>query len=209
MGVFDFWRQPGLDVGAPALTTAIEEAQFLAVDIETTGFHPKKDHIVSIGWVPLTVSGIDLAGAGYRVVRGVEVGQSATIHMLTDADVAAGVELTDAIEDVLAQIHGKVLLAHFASLETGFLSAACTRLRGSAPNWVVVDTFALERRHMEKMATYPRGEDLRLARVRSRYGLPAYGNHNALTDALACAELFLALHAHGRARILRDLVKVS
>ena len=48
---------------------------------------------------------------------------------------------------------------------------------------------------MERMATYPRGEDLRLARVRQRYGLPAYRNHNALTDAVACAELYLALTA--------------
>ena len=27
--------------------------------------------------------------------------------------------------------------------------------------------------------------------VRQRYSLPAYSNHNALTDAIACAELYL------------------
>ncbi|WP_286204536.1 CBS domain-containing protein [Corynebacterium afermentans] len=61
----------------------------------------------------------------------------------------------------------------------------------------VVDTFAMERRHMERMGTYPRGEDLRLPRVRQRYNLPMYANHNALTDAVACAELYLALTASG------------
>lgn len=50
---------------------------------------------------------------------------------------------------------------------------------------------------MERMGTYPRGEDLRLPRVRQRYNLPTYANHNALTDAVACAELYLALTASG------------
>lgn len=67
----------------------------------------------------------------------------------------------------------------------------CSRLRDAE----VRDTFAMERRHMERMGTYPRGEDLRLARVHQRYSLPAYSNHNALTDAIACAELYLVLTA--------------
>jgi len=33
---------------------------------------------------------------------------------------------------------------------------------------------------------------LRLTDCRSRYSLPAYHNHNALTDALATAELLIA-----------------
>ena len=83
-------------------------------------------------------------------------------------------------------------------METGFIDALHKRVyakRFRLREDEVVDTLSLERRHMERKATYPRGEDLRLARVRSRYNLPEYGNHNALTDALACAELYLALTA--------------
>ena len=58
---------------------------------------------------------------------------------------------------------------------------------------------------MERMGTYPRGEDLRLARVRQRYGLPRYGSHNALSDALACAELYVAQRGNTRAVTLRDV----
>jgi DNA polymerase-3 subunit epsilon len=59
---------------------------------------------------------------------------------------------------------------------------------------------------MERMGTYPRGEDLRLARVRQRYGLPDYHNHNALTDALACAEQYLAHRATLPMSTLKDVM---
>lgn len=100
--------------------------------------------------------------------------------------------ILDQFERALA---GRRLLAHFAQMETSFLSQLYADVRGQRYRFRdkdVVDTFALERRHMERMGTYPRGEDLRLARVRERYNLPEYGNHNALIDAIACAELYLA-----------------
>ncbi|WP_454228235.1 hypothetical protein [Propioniciclava flava] len=37
-----------------------------------------------------------------------------------------------------------------------------------------------------------RAGQLRLWAARERFGLPAYQAHDALTDALACAELYLA-----------------
>jgi DNA polymerase-3 subunit epsilon len=46
---------------------------------------------------------------------------------------------------------------------------------------------------------------LNLSRVRRDYGLPEYQAHDALTDALAAAELFLVLRNALRARTLRDL----
>jgi DNA polymerase-3 subunit epsilon len=59
---------------------------------------------------------------------------------------------------------------------------------------------------MERMSTYPRGEDLRLPRVRSRYELPAYRSHDALTDALACAELYIAMVAGNNWSTLKSVI---
>jgi DNA polymerase-3 subunit epsilon len=39
-------------------------------------------------------------------------------------------------------------------------------------------------------------ESIRLADSRDRYNLPFYAPHNAVTDALACAELLQAQIAH-------------
>ena len=134
------------------------------------------------------------------------MGDDAHVHLLTQEMVDEGIQLDDALSALRTALHGGVLLAHFAQLEVGFIEKASQHVFGEKPRLTVVDTFALERRHMERMGTYPRGEDLRLARVRERYGLPRYNNHNALSDALACAELYLAQRRGTRAETLRDVV---
>lgn len=178
----------------------IEPDQLLAVDVETTGLKPDKHHLVSIGWVPVNGRVIDLSAAKYFVVSGAQVGDSATLHGITDDDVARlGQSRERILDEFERDFAGRRLLAHFVQMEIGFIGTLFQEVRGQ--KWKlteadVVDTFVLERRHMERMGTYPRGEDLRLARVRERYNLPAYSNHNALSDAIACAELYLALQAN-------------
>ena len=91
---------------------------------------------------------------------------------------------------------GKVMVAHYARIETGFLYAACRQLYGMAPVMPVVDTLLIEHeRHVRSHLATQRGA-LRLAAARERYGLPRYPAHDALTDAIAAGELFLAQIAH-------------
>lgn len=196
------------DVPRPGKDTPLTELPMLAVDVETTGLDPAKHRLLSIGWVPLNGLEIDLSGAGYVILNteGAEsVGESATIHGLTDDQVALGVSPEEALEQFLHALKGRAMLAHYAIIEQEFLSAACRTHFGSGLSLQTVDTFAIERRHMERMATYPRGEDLRLPRVRERYGLPLYSSHNALSDALACAELYLALQAQAKGSTLKAM----
>lgn len=193
---------PRVPEHTPAADTPLDGVPLLAVDVETTGLDPRKDRLLSVGWVPVDGRTVDLSGAGEVVLSGTVtdaggVGESATLHGLTDDALAAGIPAAEALQGFLAALEGRALLAHFAVMETGFLGAACRAELGVRLDVPVVDTLDLERRHMERMGTYPRGEDLRLARVRTRYGLPYYGNHRASTDALACAELYLALTAGG------------
>ncbi|TVU86352.1 DNA polymerase III subunit epsilon [Corynebacterium aurimucosum] len=175
--------------------------------METTSLNPRTGKIVSIGWVPVNGRTIDLSGAGYIVVRGAQVADDSHVHLLTQNVIDAGEELESAMEQLRQAVQGRALLAHFSALEVGFIEAASRAVFGERPRLSVVDTFALERRHMERMGTYPRGEDLRLPRVRERYGLPRYGSHNALSDALACAELYLAQRGSTRAVTLGDVVQ--
>jgi DNA polymerase-3 subunit epsilon len=208
MALFDFFSsRRTLELDSPDPNTPIEDVEFLAVDMETTGLKPKQHQIVSIGWVPIKNNRVQLSGAQYVLIKGVDVGESATIHHLRDSDLEKGMELGEGIDKLTADLRGKAMLAHFAPIETSFYSHACKKLWGKEPHLEVVDTFALERRHMERMSTYPRGEDLRLSRVRARYGLPNYPSHNALTDAIACAELYLAMAAHRPPTKLKDMQK--
>jgi DNA polymerase-3 subunit epsilon len=166
----------------------------LAVDLETTGLDPRTDHILSVGFVPLDGLTIDLSGADHLLCRATtEVGQSATVHGITDDDLASGVELATVVERVAKALRGRVLLAHHAAIELEFLSAACERTHGTSMPVPAVDTMELQARVLRSHtgADLPPGA-LRLATARAHLGLPRYSAHEALTDALACAELYLA-----------------
>ncbi|CAB0861653.1 DNA polymerase III subunit epsilon [Corynebacterium diphtheriae] len=173
-----------------------EDTRLLAVDMETTSLDPRRGSIVSIGWIPVENGVIMVGQAGYQLVYDAQaresVGDSATVHYITDAMRNTGVAEQEAVARLLEVLGDSPMLVHFAAIEKRFLSAAMRKYWGRSFSSRIVDTFEIERRHMERMATYPRGEDLRLARVRQRYGLPAYTSHHAASDALACAELYLA-----------------
>lgn len=182
-----------LAVPLPGRDTPLPELPLLAVDLETTGLSPARDRIVAAGFVPVDGDGVDLSGARRIVVHSTDdVGQSATVHGLTDDTIAAGVPLRTALEAVLVALRGRVLLAHYAVIEQGFLSAACRQEFGHRLPAVVVDTLQIQRRIASTPWTDPRGGSVRLPAARAAYGLPRYRSHEALTDALACAELYLA-----------------
>ncbi|HIW90370.1 MAG TPA: 3'-5' exonuclease [Candidatus Corynebacterium avicola] len=210
-------------VPAPRPSTPLSELPILAVDVETSGLDASKDALLSIGWVPLNGRRIDLAGATEIVLTQrpedaaassasgeSAVGESATVHGITDDEVAGGAAPGRALEKLLQAMAGRVMLVHFAPMERDFLGAACQREFSGPLNVPVIDTLELERRRMEVQGKIPRGEDLRLPRVRERYGLPTYRSHRAVTDALACAELYLALTApDGMSRQYKTLRSVT
>ncbi len=183
-----------LEAPLPDPSTPASRLPLLAVDVETTGLDPERDRLLSIGWVPVDALAIPLAGAGHVIVHSdAQVGQSATLHRITDDQLSQGSELVEAVDAFLTACTGRVLLAHHAVLETGFLGLACEQVHGVRPRFSVVDTMQVQYRLLTQGFDDepPRGA-LRLWGARDQYGLPRYAAHNALTDALACAELFLA-----------------
>lgn len=178
----------------PSPDTPAERLPLLAVDVETTGLDPSAERLLSIGWVPVDALAVHLGGAGQVVLASdAEVGQSATFHGITDDQVARGVPTEQALTRFLEALTGRVLLAHYATMEVEFIGRACERVWGVRPPFAVVDTMDLQYRLLTKgMHTEPPRGALRLWGARDQYGLPRYQAHEALTDALACAELFLA-----------------
>ena len=102
------------------------------------------------------------------------------------------------------------LLVHHAALDVRFLRQAYKREAMRWPDPPVVDTVALllkaarRARFVDPDASEHEPE-LNLAAARRRLGLPDYGTHDALTDAVAAAELFLVLRRQVGAKRLRDV----
>ena len=118
------------------------------------------------------------------------------------------------LRELRAALAGRALLAHHATFDLGFLRATFREAGERMPRVPVVCTLTLQKRLLraDDLAQWPAGA-LRLWTARERYGLPAGRPHDALGDALACAELYLGQVAElsqglgqGRELTLRDLL---
>ncbi len=170
------------------------QVDYLALDFETTGLDDRNDEILSIGYTTINGPSLRLADATHMLTRpkGAIPDGSAVIHGIMDDEAANAKELEDVLPYLLKALSGKVMLAHFASIEYNFLSNACRRIYGFPFLGPVVDTLSTEARILRDRDIPIRSGDLRLANARARYGLPRYRAHNALVDAIAAGELFLA-----------------
>ena len=204
-----------LAVPFPSPRTECRAVRFTALDVETTGLDPGQDEIVSIGWVCLQDARIDLSTAGHLLVKPTRAmpEASAALHHITDDMAAHGLSLRAALDRVLPVLAGSILVAHNAAVDAAFLAAGCARAYGGPFLAPAVDTLELACRARWREAAWRSGEGvtgsispcrdgLRLQPLRRAHGLPDYPAHDALTDALAVAELFLALLARmGEGRV--------
>lgn len=191
-----------LAVAFPDRALPIDQIPLLAMDFETTGLDAKADHLLSVGHVELKNNQVLLATARHRIIHTDRdmSDENISLHRITHDQVARGLSLGKVVESILEALAGKVLLAHHAKVEIGFLQQACKRLYGMAPVVPAIDTMQLARQRLERAQQPYKPGDLRLFNLRKQYGLPAYQAHNALMDAIATAELFLAQLAHGNYR---------
>lgn len=189
-----FYQHPWLP---PDIT--MEQADFVAVDIETTGLNAEQDDIISIGLVPFNAQRIFLAQARHWLVRTRNLtSESVVVHRITHSDIAEAPSLRSTLSDVLPCLQGRQVVVHYRYMEREFFRQALSGLLNATWLFPVIDTLELEAVYLKDRQsivaklmkqTLP---SLRLPTVRERYHLPAYENHNALTDALATAEVMQA-----------------
>jgi DNA polymerase-3 subunit epsilon len=196
------------DTPFPSGETPWREAEFSVVDLELTGLDPSQDEIVSFATVTVAGGRIRLDDARYGIVRPRRMPDADTIriHGLRESDLAGAPPLDQALETLLEAFTGRVLVAHAAAVETGFLGAAleerALRLRNP-----VIDTANLGVELHRLQREPPPGEDGEpaagfavsspgLSDLARSLGLPVHRPHQADGDALTTAQAFLALATH-------------
>ena len=186
----DFLNQPYV-----SRRKLIKETDIISLDIETTGLDSKKDRIVSIGLVQISQLGIKLDSCWHQIIKtNKELPEkSVVIHNITDDETAAGITIEEAITELLKRLKGKVVLVHNANIEQGFINEVCQKLYHTDFVMRVIDTQVLAKRSFDRNGYTYKPTELRLFNLRKKYKLPVYKAHNALLDALAAAELFLAM----------------
>ena len=198
-----FWLKPPWDTHL-----------YWALDLETGGLDPKCDPILSVGMVPIREGSIRVGEAWTSLVRpgpGNKIDpDSITAHHLVPADVASAPTLREVLTAVDVRLRGGVLLVHQASIDVTFLKRAYAANGFTWPRLTVVDTVELlmraaQRARLVNPSAPDTDPELNLSHSRAAYGLPDYGRHDALTDAISTAELFLVLRKRLGAKRLGDL----
>lgn len=171
-----------------ALNKDFRELEFLALDLELSSLDPQEGDILSIGHVPI-VDGLVCPGEGQHCLISDHsgVGDSAIIHGIRDCDTDAGRTMSEALVELEKAREGRVLLLHHAGLDLAFLA----KHDSIYSSLLAADTMQIEFQRRSRQGQQV-ANSLRLNQCRERYNLPAYKAHNALTDALATAEVFLA-----------------
>ena len=182
------------DVPAADPTRPIIDTEFIALDLETTGLDPKRDEIVSLGWVIIRQLGVDFSSCEHILVRPTKelTESSVVVHRIFDSDVANAPNIKAALELLLPQMAGRVLISHHAPIELGFLGHACKRCFGAPLQIPTVDTLVLGLRDLHRQGQPFKSGALKLDNLRRSHNLPPFRAHNALSDAIAASGLFLA-----------------
>jgi len=183
-----------LSVPFPAQTTLINNLPILSVDFETTGLNAINDKLLSVGFVEVINQQIKLGSSYHQIINTKEQldASNVIIHQITDKQKSQGKPLKDVVERLLHALAGKVMLVHFARIEKQFLKQACLELYGFSPPILIIDTLAIAKRKLDLRDVAYDPSELRLSSLRQKQGLPNHFAHNALNDAIATAELFLA-----------------
>ncbi len=189
----------------PPLRSPFDEITFVIVDVETTGWSPDEAQITEIGAV--RVSAGQVCGQFSSLVnphRAIPE-QVTELTGISDAMVAAAPPLERVLPVFLDFARGCVLAAHNAPFDVGFLAAACLACDLRWPDFTVVDTVELARR----VLTEDEVPNCKLSTLAAFFGAQTLPCHRALSDALATADVLLALLPRLAAAGLRTLAEMT
>ncbi|WP_298939971.1 3'-5' exonuclease [uncultured Psychromonas sp.] len=181
--------------------TQLKEIEFVALDFETTGLDPKQNSIISIGLVPFTLNRIfcNQAKKWYVNPQDKLEEESVIIHGITHSDLKGAPDLRRILNQLLDELAGKIVVVHYRNIERDFLDLNLRALIDEGIIFPVIDTMQIEaeiqNKQIQGFFNWLKGKrpgSIRLGNSRLRYNLPGYQPHDALTDAIATAELLQA-----------------
>lgn len=169
---------------------ALLSTRFLVLDCEMSGLDAKRGQLLSVGWVMIEHGRIINSSGRHLLIHAEQgAGDSSRIHGLLDSNIAGAKSAAAVLLLLIKQMQGAVLVFHHAPLDIRFLQNAAIDNFRCPLLFSYVDTMEIEKRRLHIQG---RAMGLRLSQCRERYGLVSGQQHNALSDAVATAELFLA-----------------
>ncbi|OMF80954.1 3'-5' exonuclease [Paenibacillus glucanolyticus] len=188
------------------LGTPLDELEVVVFDLETTGFnHQLGDEILSFGAVRVIGEQVIEQESFHMIVNsGSPVPPFITeLTGITQHMVDAAPPLMEGLHDFMAFVGGRVLVAHAAAHDRGFLNAALWKTSKVRLTHRLLDTMMLAQR------LYPEQTDYSLDELLRNCSIPVEGRHHALSDARMTARLWAdyikEIQARGDATTLGDM----
>ena len=165
------------------------EATFACFDFETTGFSPNRDRVIEVAVVTVTRG---MVGSSWTslINPGDDVELGAThIHGIKRDWIRSAPSFAEIAGTLFSLLDGKVLVAHNANFDLGFLRSEMSRAQLLAkgtlfPHW---DTM----KAADFAPSLPASR--KLVDVAAAFGVKIANAHQALDDALAVAEIVAAV----------------
>ncbi len=161
------------------------EASFACFDFETTGFSPKRDRVIEVAVVTVTHGTVGPSWTSL-INPGDDVELGAThIHGIKRDWIRSAPSFAEIAGTLFSLLDGKVLVAHNANFDLGFLRSEMSRAQLLAkgtlfPHW---DTM----KAADFAPSLPASR--KLVDVAAAFGVEIANAHQALDDALAVAEI--------------------
>ena len=159
------------------------DGEYVAFDLETTGLSSQKDEIIEIGAVRMQ-GGKELDRFQTFVNPGRRLEQKIVeLTGITDAMLADAPSIETVLPEFLEFVGDRVLVAHNADFDTGFIREAC-RKQGLSYGFTSVDTLILSQNLL------PHLNKFKLDVVSNALSLPDFNHHRAGDDAVTCGLIF-------------------
>ncbi|MBR2802091.1 MAG: PolC-type DNA polymerase III [Erysipelotrichaceae bacterium] len=169
-----------------AVDLPLSKAEYIVFDLETTGLSSRHDRVIEFGAVHM-VRGNIVDTRDFFLNPGMTLPEHIrTLTNIRQEDVDQARTFAEAKDELLDFLKGKVLVAHNASFDFGFLNEELKRLGLPKLENPVIDTLDLSRMMLKNLHGY------RLGRMAKHYGIDYDEEvaHRANYDAECLAKVF-------------------
>jgi DNA polymerase-3 subunit epsilon len=172
--------------------------EWVSLDFETTGLNPKTAEIISVGAVLIKGKTVLTSQKFSMLVKPEKTmdRKSITIHQLRYSDLADARTADEAVRALLLFIGSRPIVGYYIAFDTAILNRYAKALIGCALPNRTIEVSGLY--YDKKEARIPQGHiDLRFDTIRKELGIPSFGKHSALGDAVMTALIFIKLTTPG------------
>lgn len=197
-----WWRRRLADPSFAHLFEPYEGDELVSIDCETTGLDVRRDQILSIGAIKIKGDTILTSERLDFLVKPKEPVSEKTIliHHIRPVDLEDALPVEEAMRRVLDFVGNRPLLGYFLAFDVAMLNKHVVPLIGAPLPNRQIEVSSLYYDWRAKQLPTGANIDLRFETIRQRLDLPRRPAHDAFSDALLAAMMYLRLKGDWKPR---------